>query len=111
MNRIVLPPIENIALIGGRLCLDYVNTANWLKAGSCDERLNTIGDLIVCGQRLGLIDGKGRRALMARVREMPGLAARDLADARALRQALERFDWYRGFRSAAAKDLIKWLNI
>jgi aminopeptidase N len=28
---------------------------------------------------------------------------------RALRQALERFDWYRGFRNSAAKDLIKWL--
>jgi aminopeptidase N len=29
---------------------------------------------------------------------------------RALRQALERFDWYRGFRSRAAKDLVKWLE-
>jgi puromycin-sensitive aminopeptidase len=29
---------------------------------------------------------------------------------RALRQALERFDWYRGFRSAAAKDLVQWLE-
>jgi aminopeptidase N len=30
---------------------------------------------------------------------------------RALRQALERFDWYRGFRGQAAKDLTKWLKI
>jgi len=30
---------------------------------------------------------------------------------RALRQALERFDWYRGFRNPAAKDLTKWLKI
>ena len=30
---------------------------------------------------------------------------------RALRQALERFDWYRGFRSPAAKALTKWLKI
>jgi puromycin-sensitive aminopeptidase len=30
---------------------------------------------------------------------------------RALRQALERFDWYKGFRSRAAKDLAKWLEI
>jgi puromycin-sensitive aminopeptidase len=29
---------------------------------------------------------------------------------RALRQALECFDWYRGFRSSAAKDLAKWLE-
>jgi puromycin-sensitive aminopeptidase len=29
---------------------------------------------------------------------------------RALRQALERFDWYRGFRRQAAKDLVKWLE-
>jgi puromycin-sensitive aminopeptidase len=29
---------------------------------------------------------------------------------RALRQALERFDWYQGFRGAAAKDLVKWLE-
>jgi aminopeptidase N len=30
---------------------------------------------------------------------------------RALRQALERFDWYKGFRSRAAKDLAKWLGV
>jgi aminopeptidase N len=30
---------------------------------------------------------------------------------RALRQALERFDWYRGFRGPAVKDLIKWLKL
>ena len=28
---------------------------------------------------------------------------------RALRQALERFDWYRGFRRGAARDLDAWL--
>jgi len=30
---------------------------------------------------------------------------------RALRQALERFAWYRGFRRQAAKDLVQWLEI
>jgi aminopeptidase N len=29
---------------------------------------------------------------------------------RTLRQALERFEWYAGFRSQAAKDLAKWLE-
>ncbi len=29
---------------------------------------------------------------------------------RALRQALERFDWYRGFRETAAKDLVEWIR-
>jgi puromycin-sensitive aminopeptidase len=29
---------------------------------------------------------------------------------RTLRQALERFDWYRGFRGTAAKDLVKWME-
>jgi len=29
---------------------------------------------------------------------------------RALRQALERFDWYKGFRSEAAVDLADWLG-
>ncbi len=29
---------------------------------------------------------------------------------RALRQALERFDWYRGFRDSAAKDLVEWME-
>jgi len=28
---------------------------------------------------------------------------------RALRQALERFDWYRSFRDAAAVDLVEWI--
>jgi len=29
---------------------------------------------------------------------------------RALRQTLERFDWYRGFRRGAARDLREWLE-
>jgi len=29
---------------------------------------------------------------------------------RALRQALERFDWYRGFYRSAATDLARWLD-
>ncbi|MBW2493424.1 MAG: ERAP1-like C-terminal domain-containing protein, partial [Deltaproteobacteria bacterium] len=29
---------------------------------------------------------------------------------RALRQALERFDWYRGFRASAAVDLAEWIR-
>lgn len=29
---------------------------------------------------------------------------------RALRQSLERFDWYRGFRRDAARELTVWLD-
>jgi hypothetical protein len=29
---------------------------------------------------------------------------------RALRQSLERFDWYRGFRRDAARELTAWLE-
>ncbi len=29
---------------------------------------------------------------------------------RALRQALERFDWYKGFRKQAARDLVEWFD-
>jgi hypothetical protein len=38
-------------------------------------------------------------------REHPGPSGE-----RALRQSLERFDWYRGFRRDAARELTAWLE-
>ena len=90
MSAPAVPTVENVALVGGRLCLDFVNSANWLDGAACDERLNTIHDLFAWGRRLGLLDEAGRRALAARAEAAPAAAARELAQVIALRASLRR---------------------
>ena len=34
-----LDPIESIVFVGGRLCLDFINTANWIEDAAIDDRL------------------------------------------------------------------------
>lgn len=88
MSTIDIPAVDRLALIGGRLCLDFVNTANWQNGAALDERLNTMRDLHVWAQRLGLIDRKARSGLTAGARAAPNRAARELREALALRQSL-----------------------
>jgi aminopeptidase N len=58
-----------------------------------------------------LIEATWQLATPAHRREVADFFARHPVPAgeRALRQALERFDWYRGFRTGAARQLSAWL--
>jgi puromycin-sensitive aminopeptidase len=58
-----------------------------------------------------LIEATWQLGTAAHRREVAGFFARHPVPAgeRALRQALERFDWYRGFRTGAARELAAWL--
>ena len=55
MRERTAPTVEDIDLVGGRLCLDFVNTANWLDEAPVDERLTAFADLAAWGRRQGLI--------------------------------------------------------
>ena len=90
MSAPATPTVETVALVGGRLCLDFVNSANWLEGAACDERLNSMHDLLAWGRRLGLLDEAGRQVLTARAEAAPAAAARDLAQVIALRGSLWR---------------------
>ena len=90
MSAPAVPTVQDVALVGGRLCLDFVNSANWLEGAACDERLTGIHDLLAWGRRLGLLDEAGRRALAGKAEASPAAAARALAEVLALRESLWR---------------------
>lgn len=88
-------PVQEIEFLGGRLCLDFVNTANWHDDGTAfDERLTSLDDLRVWAVRQGLVprsyqpepndDGlvDAFRSLRATIRRL--LLAPDKADATGL---------------------------
>ena len=84
------PTVEDVALVGGRLCLDFANTANWLDAAPVDERLKTFADLTAWGRRKGLID-QGTEGKLNRRGARHRAAAHDaLQRALVLRDALWR---------------------
>ncbi len=97
MRDIAIPPIETVILVGGRLCLDFANTANRLGEDPRDERLNTMADLFTWGERQGLLDPNERAHLAARSDAKSYLAARGLSETIELREALWRL-----FAGAAA---------
>lgn len=49
----MLTPVDQINLRGGRLCLDFVNTSNWLDDDPTDERLTDMGAVEVWARRVG----------------------------------------------------------
>lgn len=90
MERRAKPSIDTIPFVGGRLCLDFVNTANRLDGAACDERLTTFDDVLVLGQRLGLIGTGASAHLAKRATNEPANAAAALVEIVDLRDALWR---------------------
>lgn len=84
------PSVEKLSFVGGRLCLDFVNTANRLDDAACDERLTAYADVLVLGRRLGLIDVVTADDLAARVAAEPAAGVAALAKIVDLRDALWR---------------------
>lgn len=90
MRERAAPTVETVALVGGRLCLDFANTANWLDGAPVDERLTAFADLAAWGRRLGLIDGAAEAALKAGAAADPAASAVALGRAVRLRASLRR---------------------
>lgn len=84
------PSIDKIPFVGGRLCLDFINTANRLDDAACDDRLTEFDDVLVLGRRLGLIDAATGDRLAARAAADPAGATAGFAEAVGLRDALWR---------------------
>jgi predicted RNA-binding Zn ribbon-like protein len=81
-----VPEIAKAPLVGGRVCLDFTNTAGGWTAGFdlIDDRMNSYADLIAWSRRAGLIDNRLASAL--RRKDAP----RVLERARRLRLAIYR---------------------
>lgn len=76
-------------LIGGRLCLDFVNTVgNWLDPARRRDNLADYGDLVAWAYHAGAIDETEVAALARVAGDRPVAAAATLERARALRQAI-----------------------
>jgi predicted RNA-binding Zn ribbon-like protein len=78
--------VKDIPLVGGSLCLDFVNTTGARGSAAPRERLTCYGDLLTWGQRAGIVGADNarrlRRAAATRKRE----AANALRKAHSVRE-------------------------
>jgi predicted RNA-binding Zn ribbon-like protein len=109
------PPPEGPKLVGGRLCLDFVNTvsgrpparrtrASGTAAGSIGrERLGTYPDLVHWSRRAGALTRGEADRLLGQARRRPPEAGRALRRAVGLREAIYRIciAVVKGWRAAA----------
>jgi predicted RNA-binding Zn ribbon-like protein len=88
----------NLSLLGGRPCLDFVNTMDWRGTDRPVEFLHTCQDLIVWSRYVGTISDQQANRLLLKAQAEVSRAAAVLQDAIALREAI-----YRIFASVAAE--------
>jgi predicted RNA-binding Zn ribbon-like protein len=75
-------------VVAGRLCLELANTLGGLRGHEAPEHLVTYGDLVAWAVAAGAIGAERGAALRAEAERRPADAARALAEARALREAI-----------------------
>jgi predicted RNA-binding Zn ribbon-like protein len=88
MARRRLKPIQTSPLVGGALCLDFVNTTGARVSAQPRERLNAFADLLVFWRRVGVITEAQVVALARSANSQPGRARRALRDGLRLRELL-----------------------
>jgi len=74
----------------GSLCLDFSNTSEWHASSHPLESLNTFADLVSWSRARGLLNDEEASALIAEAARQPEEAARILARAIELREAIYR---------------------
>ena len=80
--------VENIDLHGGRLCLDFANTAVWRLSPQPEETLLDYAALLAWSRRAGGLDGPEVESLQTAAAARPDEAAAVLARAIELREAI-----------------------
>ncbi len=93
---------EDIDLIGGKLCLDFSNSAEWHARENPQENLNTYNDLVRWSLRAGILSEGDVQKLIRRAERKPSESEKVLRRAIELREAI-----YRIFSSVAAGSLPK----
>lgn len=96
-------------LLGGALCLDFVNTVEWRGVPEHADRLTDYGELLIWAEAAGTIGRKERVRLAALARQRPEPAAAALAEAVALRETLADLLEADTPRSALLERLNAWL--
>jgi predicted RNA-binding Zn ribbon-like protein len=80
--------VDNIDLHGGRLCLDFANTAVWRLSPQPEETLVDYAALLAWSRRAGALDGADVDPLRAAAVDRPDQAAALLERAIELREAI-----------------------
>ena len=81
-------PGKSLELVGGALCLDFANTVSDYQAEARVDHLEGYGDLVAFAAQTQAIPAAAARRLRRLAGEDPAAAARALARARDLREAL-----------------------
>jgi predicted RNA-binding Zn ribbon-like protein len=100
--------VEPPELVGGALCLDFLNTVSWRgDPVDCGERLTSFGEFAAWCSAAGAVDKDQADTLASAGSAEPQRAAKTLADAINLREALARIFAY---RSQAASVEVATVN-
>jgi predicted RNA-binding Zn ribbon-like protein len=83
-----LTTVKDVPLVGGSLCLDFVNTTGARASAAPRERLTCYGDLLTWSQRAGILDAKAAVRLRRAAASREDDAANALRRARKLREEL-----------------------
>jgi predicted RNA-binding Zn ribbon-like protein len=89
----------DLKLVGGRLCLDFTNTADWHAGSNPVDHIRNYDDLVVWAEHAEIVTEDQARRLRERAADAPQQAAEAHRRAIALREAL-----FRLFSALAAND-------
>ncbi|MBA3945726.1 MAG: ABATE domain-containing protein [Herpetosiphonaceae bacterium] len=98
--------IDELNLVGGRLCLDFANTIGSHDTDHPDEHLTTYHDLLVWSRRAGVLAKGDQEQLAREAAARPAEAAVIFEQARELREVIYRiFAAVAGGRPVAPADI------
>lgn len=80
----------NVSLLGGKLCLDFANTADYHASDHPEELLTRYEDLVAWSQHVGLLAKSTAARLLREASRRPADAAAVLEQAIALRETIYR---------------------
>jgi len=89
--------IGNLDLLGGRLCLDFVNTMDWHSSENPKENLDSFDDLVIWSEHVGILMKSEVQRLRRMAAKFPSKAEVVLKKAIELREVI-----YRIFSSVTA---------
>jgi predicted RNA-binding Zn ribbon-like protein len=90
INRFANLPISHMGLLGGSLCLDFVNTLAWRTSNSPDDRLQTLDDLLAWSIYVGLLSPDDVKVLYQKSQKDKVSAKQALEQALLLRESIHR---------------------
>jgi predicted RNA-binding Zn ribbon-like protein len=96
-------------LLGGALCLDFINTVEWRGAPVHGDRLVSYDELLIWAESAGTIDRKSASGLAARARARPDRATAALAAAIELRETIAALFSASAPRAPLLERLNDWL--